>query len=125
MRGVLLVAAGGALGASARYLVARGLAAWEWGHIPWYTMLANVTGAFFLGVVVAVTMELGGRAEEGWLLFLGVGMLGGYTTFSTFSLETFELVREGLLPQAAAYSLGSLLLGVLAVWVGFALVKAL
>lgn len=124
MRGLLLVAAGGAIGASARYLLAKGLAAWDWNHVPWYTLIANITGALLLGIVVALTVERGGRIEESWLLFLGVGVLGGYTTFSTFSLETYELIREGLVAQAAFYSIGSLLLGVIAVWVGFAVARA-
>lgn len=125
MRGLILVAAGGAVGASARYLLAKGLAAWDWNHVPWYTLVANVTGAFLLGIVVALTVERGGPIEESWLLFLGVGVLGGYTTFSTFSLETYELLREGLVAQAALYSIGSLLLGVVAVWAGFAVARVL
>ena len=124
MRNLLVVAAGGAIGASARYLLAKGLAAWDWNHIPWYTLIANITGAFLLGIVVALTVERGGPIEESWLLFLGVGALGGYTTFSTFSLETYELFREGMVAQAAFYSVGSLLPGENAVWVGFAVARA-
>jgi CrcB protein len=62
--------------------------------------------------------------SETWLLFLGVGVLGGYTTFSTFSFETLDLMRDGLYVQAATYSLGSLALGLAAVALGVAVGRA-
>ena len=84
MREVAVVAAGGAIGASMRYLVALALASESERLIPWYTLVANVSGAFLLGIVFTLISERS-MLSETWLLFLGVGVLGGYTTFSTFS----------------------------------------
>jgi CrcB protein len=118
----LYIAAGGAIGASARYLVAQALAARGESLVPWYTLIANISGAFLLGIVVTLSLERGVLSEP-WLLFLGVGVLGGYTTFSTFSYETLDLFREGLYAQAAAYSLGSLAMGVVAAALGVAVAR--
>ena len=123
MRDLLAVAAGGAVGASARYLLAQAMATRGAGFVPWYTFIANISGAFLLGVVVTLSVERGSLSEP-WLLFLGVGVLGGYTTFSTFSYETLSLFREGLYAQAAAYSLGSLALGIVAAGLGVAFARA-
>jgi CrcB protein len=123
MREVAVVAAGGAIGASARYLVALALASEGEKLLPWYTLLANISGAFLLGIVITLVAERS-MLSETWLLFLGVGVLGGYTTFSTFSFETLDLIRDGLYAQAATYSLGSLALGLAAVALGVAVGRA-
>ncbi len=123
VRDLVAVAAGGAIGASARYLVAQMLASKGETFWPWYTFAANISGAFLLGIVVTLSVERGTLSEP-WLLFLGVGVLGGYTTFSTFSYETLDLLREGLYTQAATYSIGSLALGVAAAALGVAVARA-
>lgn len=124
MRDLLAVAAGGAIGASTRYLVAQAFITRGQTVVPWHTMLVNVTGAFLLGVVMTLSLERGTLSEP-WLLFLGVGVLGGYTTFSTFSVETLDLLREGMYAQAAGYSLGSLALGIAAAALGITAARAL
>ena len=124
MRDVLTVAAGGAIGASLRYVIALALVSRGPGYIPWNTALVNISGAFLLGLVVTLSLDRN-MLSEAWLLFIGIGILGGYTTFSTFSFETFDLLREGAIAQAALYSIGSLILGVLAAFAGFALGRAL
>jgi len=124
MRDLLAVAAGGAIGASARYMLAQAFAARGENYLPWNTFIATISGAFLLGIVITLSLDRG-IISEPWLLFLGVGLLGGYTTFSTFSLETLDLIRDGMYVQAASYSLGSLALGIAAAALGVAVARAI
>jgi CrcB protein len=116
MRTVLAVALAGALGALARW----GIGAWS-GHrfptFPWGTMVINVSGSFILGVMFAVLVErnVGSTTLR---LALMTGLLGAYTTFSTFSLETFRLFEDGATGSALANIGFSVILGLLAVWLG-------
>jgi len=111
----VLAALGGALGALARWAVAEATTAS--GGWPWATLLINLTGCFLLGVLLGV---VGRRSPEPpWVKpFLGVGVLGGYTTYSAFAVEVVELVDGGVLVLAAGYVLASVLGGVLAVAAG-------
>ncbi|SFF63526.1 fluoride efflux transporter CrcB [Blastococcus tunisiensis] len=111
----LLTALGGALGALARWSVAEGFAAAPgW---PWATLLVNLSGCFLLGALYAV---LAARPPEpAWVRpFVGVGLLGGYTTYSAFAVEVVELVEDGAVAGAAGYVLGSVGGGVAAVALG-------
>jgi CrcB protein len=116
------IALGGALGALARYGVD------EWvgrraGAFPFGILVVNVTGAFLVGVAVEA---LEPRFEHGWLrLALVTGFLGAYTTFSTLSLDTFRLLDRGELDQALANALGTLALGLVAVWLGLRIGRAI
>ena len=85
MNGLIAVAAGGAIGASLRYVVTLAFARGGSTAFPWHTFGVNVIGAFALGLLMAVLPE--GEAAEQWRLFIGVGLLGGFTTFSTFGVE--------------------------------------
>ena len=115
----LWVALGGALGSVARYLVS-GWAARAWGEtFPWGTLVVNITGSFLIGLVAVVT------GPDGRLLwpaaarqFVMVGVFGGFTTFSSFSLQTLALWREGELLFAAANVLASVVLCLFGVWLG-------
>jgi CrcB protein len=112
----LLAALGGALGALARWGIAEALphARGAW---PWSTLLINLTGCLLLGVLFAV---LAARVPEpSWVRpFIGVGVLGGYTTYSTFAVEIVDLGRTGAALAAAGYLLVSVVGGVLAVALG-------
>ena len=119
MRDLLLVAAGGALGSAARYGVGRLMGAQLTGAVPWHTLLVNATGAFLIGLLLVAAARLGWPGW--WRPFLAVGILGGYTTFSTFALETVELALRGSWGVAATYSLCTLVLGLLAAAGGIAL----
>jgi len=108
---ILAVAAGGALGSVARYLVgvastrAFGLA------FPWGTLIVNIAGSFLIGVLVELFALKADLPQEA-RVFLTVGLCGGFTTFSTFSLDAWVLVERGQWWQAAAYVAGSVLLSV-------------
>lgn len=113
---VLLVAAGGAIGAAARYLVGLWLAARLGPDFPWGTFFVNVTGSFLIGVVL-ILVE-GGSLPAGARLFFAVGVMGGYTTFSSYSYETLGLLTDGEVVKAFVYVFGQLLLGFFGVYLG-------
>lgn len=117
--GVLLViGVGGALGSLARWGVGE-LLPGSTGAFPWATFVENVTGGFLLGLLMVFVLEV--RPPGRYLRpFLGVGVLGGYTTFSTYMLETHDLLADGRTALAATYLFGTLVTGVLAVWAGVA-----
>jgi CrcB protein len=117
----LLVALGGALGASARYGVSLAFPAKADGW-PWPTFGINVSGSLLIGLL-AGWLAAKGEAGEPWRLLLGVGVLGGFTTFSAYSLETLRLIERNDMAGAAAYSLGSVLAGLAAVAAGVAIAK--
>jgi CrcB protein len=112
----LLAALGGALGALARWAVGEGLPPSP-GTWPWSTLLINLSGCLLLGALFAV---LAARVPEpSWVRpFVGVGVLGGYTTYSTFAVEIVDLTRAGALLSAVGYLLLSVVGGVLAVALG-------
>ena len=118
MRDLLLVAAGGAIGSAARYGVGRWMGL-QGSAVPWPTLLVNATGAFAIGLLLVAAARLGWPGW--WRPFLAVGILGGYTTFSTFSLETVELVLRGSYGTAAGYAIGTLVVGMIACGGGIAL----
>ncbi|MEZ5961268.1 MAG: fluoride efflux transporter CrcB [Hyphomonadaceae bacterium] len=119
MMNVLLVAAGGALGALARYGVGVSAARWFGLGFPWGTLAVNIVGGLAMGVLAARV----GPDQESLRLALGVGVLGGFTTFSAFSLETVRLMEHqpGL---AMFYAAASVVLSVGACWAGFYLGRA-
>ena len=121
---VLLVGCGGFLGAAARYL-AGGLVQRLLGEaFPWGTFVVNASGCLAIGFLAALSDErfvLGTDAR----LFLLVGVLGGYTTFSSFGLETFNLLRDGGWASAALNAFGQLGIGLAAVWLGTIVARSL
>jgi CrcB protein len=120
---VLLVAIGGAIGAAARYLAGLWIAARFGAGFPWGTFFVNVTGSFLIGIVL-VLVERGTLPGEA-RLFLAVGILGGYTTFSSFSYETLQLVNGGDIRPVLLNAFGQLFVGLLAVYLGVVFARAL
>lgn len=113
---VALVAIGGATGAVGRYLLGLWIAARVGPDFPWGTFAINVSGAFFIGVVLGLATE--GIISPEVRLLLAVGVLGGYTTFSTFSYETLELLLDGNMIAFLLNAAGQLGAGLLAVALG-------
>ena len=108
---VLGIGVFGAVGAIARFLLDGVVSARADSSFPWGTLVVNLTGAFALGFV---TGKLSGDAQ----LLVGTGLLGGYTTFSTWMFESHRLGEDGELRASVVNLLGSLILGILAVWLG-------
>jgi fluoride exporter len=96
---LLAVALGGALGSVLRYLVTRAASAWWGPHFPFGVLLVNVSGCLAAGVLYVLLVERWALGEE-WRGLLMVGVLGGFTTFSAFSVETLRLVEEGAAASA-------------------------
>jgi fluoride exporter len=119
MKSVLSVMIGGAVGAALRYGLARMLPVTSNGW-PWPTFTVNVLGGFAMGLLAAWQLKSGDNAEPMRLL-LGVGLLGGFTTFSAFSFEMAMLVERGQAMLALCYALASVVLALIAVFAGLAL----
>ena len=125
MQTLHLVAAGGASGAVMRYLLGAQALRTLGGAWPYGTLMANVLGGLLMGVLAGALALRGGSEAEKWRLLLGVGLLGGFTTFSAYSLEVALMLERRAYGQAAIYSLGSVVLSVAALFVGLILVRRL
>lgn len=114
---ISLVFVGGAVGAFLRWLIGEMFLAYAEPY-PWTTQLINVAGSLVLGVVTA---RLQHRPDERLRLLVGVGLCGGFTTFSTFSVETVRLLAAGSIPLGVAYLLGTLAACTAAAMLGLAI----
>jgi CrcB protein len=114
----LLVALGGGLGAWLRFAVGRLVG---FSTFPWATLLVNVSGSFAMGLLAGWLARHG--SGESWRLLIGVGLLGGFTTFSAFSLELALMAERGELAVAAGYALASVIAGVAGLFAGLALMR--
>lgn len=117
---ILLVGAGGFLGAISRYLVDGWIATVTRGGFPWGTLIVNVSGSFALGLLFALSVERGVLSPALRAPVL-IGFIGAYTTFSTLTLETWRLVETGSYIAAVANMGGSVVLGLIAVVAGLAI----
>lgn len=120
---VLLVAAGGALGSVGRYAISGVLVPrlFDW-RFPVGTFAVNITGCLLIGILAGFAVKQSLFSSEA-RLFLFTGLAGGFTTFSTFGLETFELLRRDAVLMAGSYVAASVIIGLLALWLGFSLVS--
>ncbi len=121
MNQLLLVMAGGALGSGARYGVGRAALAVFGPGYPWGTLAVNLLGGFAMGLLAGLVSRMA-SAEE-WRLLLGVGLLGGFTTFSAFSLDMVNMIERGAPGTAAGYALLSVTGSVAALFAGLALTR--
>jgi CrcB protein len=119
---VILVFIGGGLGSALRYFLSVSLRSADRAAWPWPTLAANVGASALLGFIAALTLLKPGSYEQQRLL-LGTGFCGGLSTFSTFTLESLDLIRQGNTGIALAYTLLSILSCLLACWAAWSLVK--
>ena len=118
---IIWVALGGALGAVGRYLV--GLSLKTASGFPWATMSVNILGSLLMGLVIGWLSRQNGGSDA-LRLFVAVGILGGFTTFSTFSMDLFTLLERRDIAASMLYLGGSLLGGLLAFIIGFMALRA-
>ena len=124
MFNILLVALGGAVGAVCRYLTGGAALRMMGPDWPYGTFFINVTGSLLMGVL-AGWLAFRGEGGMEWRLFFGTGVLGGFTTFSAFSLDVFNLMQRGESGLALVYVVASVLLSIAAVFAGFAVIRGL
>jgi fluoride exporter len=121
MQKILWLLLGGALGTGLRYGLSSLInSAFKQPDFPYGTFIINVTGSFAIGILASL-FAARPSASEVVRTALMTGVLGGYTTFSSFSLESYQLLRDGRVEAAIIYSCSSVLLGLLAVWLGMRL----
>ncbi len=125
MPALLLVMLGGAAGAGFRYHIGRIALALMGPAFPWGTWIINLVGGFLIGVLAGVLARMQGMDGEPLRLFLGVGVLGGFTTFSSFSLESYTMILRGDVVLAASYAISSVAGSILMLAAGVLLVRAI
>jgi len=113
----LVVLAGAGLGGLARYVAGTWIMGKYGGRFPLGTFVINVSGSFLVGVLMTLLTERL-HPHPNWRLFLVVGILGGYTTFSSFEYETYQAMRDGARWMGMLYVTGSVVVGYLGVWLG-------
>jgi len=118
----LYIACGGALGALCRYGLSEWIYSLHQGDVPWGTFVVNLIGSVVIGVVFVIVVEKE-LIHSDFKYFLVAGFLGAFTTYSTFSLDTFHLVQDGLLLLAACYVIGTTLTCLLGLWTGIHLTR--
>jgi CrcB protein len=119
---LLLVMFGGAVGSGARYLTGRATLSAFGLAFPYGTLAVNLIGGFAMGLLVGALARMSVPGEN-WRLLLGVGVLGGYTTFSAFSLDVVTMIQRGDLGMALFYILLSVIGSVVALFAGLSLVR--
>lgn len=117
MNMIFAVAAGGAIGATGRYLVGRFMFTIMGAGFPWGTLTVNILGSFLIGLCVEL-FALRFSISHEWQAFLVIGVLGGFTTFSAFSLEVGLMLEKDQFSNAALYAVGSMMVGVIALFAG-------
>ena len=122
MSPLLYVMVGGAVGSGARYLTGRAMLSLLGADYPFGTLAVNLIGGLLMGVLVGVLAR--NTASETWRLLLGVGVLGGFTTFSAFSLDVVTMIERGAVGVAFGYVLVSVIGSVAALFAGLSAVRA-
>lgn len=118
----LVIALGGAVGAVARYAVGGWVQGIGGTAFPWGTLIVNITGSLLLGFLYRFLEGISAGVQ--WRAFLAIGFCGAYTTFSTFSYETVRLMQNGEWSRVGSYVLGSVLIGLVGMFLGFGMASA-
>lgn len=121
MKILFLIGSGSFMGGVFRYLLCRLIDSKQVSSFPWATLLVNVTGCFLIGLLFGLFGKWSISHE--WKLFLATGLLGGFTTFSAFSNETYCLINQGQILTAMGYILSSILFGLMGTFAGYMLIK--
>ncbi|MBT3348614.1 MAG: fluoride efflux transporter CrcB [Thiotrichales bacterium] len=114
---IIAIAAGGAVGAVMRYILSNAIYSWLGRGFPWGTLTVNTVGSLLMGLLFVLLTERLALGPQ-WRAFLVIGMLGAFTTFSTFSMETLNLIESGELLRAMLNMVGSVVICVGAAWLG-------
>lgn len=122
MKQVLLVFVGGGIGSVLRYVIGKAFSPLSVGF-PWGTFSVNIIGSLSIGIFMGIALK-NNYFSENQILLLVTGLCGGFTTFSAFAYENQQFLKEGDLTSFVTYSLGSLTLGILAVFLGFFVSKS-
>jgi CrcB protein len=123
MKNLLLVFIGGGVGSSLRYLLGKYLNSTQTG-IPWGTFTANILGSLLIGIILGLAAK-NDTLSQSQTLLLATGFCGGFTTFSTFAYENHVFLKAGDFTNFALYTIGSFIVGFLAVFLGMFLVKSI
>jgi CrcB protein len=118
IKNILLVGLGGSIGSMARYAASLLI---QSKSFPYATLFVNIIGSFIIGFVFAMSIKEAGLSNN-WKLFLATGICGGFTTFSAFSVENMGLLQSGKIGMAVTYILLSIVLGIVAIFLGYGLI---
>jgi fluoride exporter len=121
MKILLAIGTGSFIGGVLRYLLSQLVQTKFLSTFPFGTLTVNIIGCFLIGLVFGLTDR--GNLTQEWRLFLATGLLGGFTTFSAFSIESLSLFRDGQFFYATAYISSSVVAGIIATFIGFAIIK--
>ena len=124
LKNILLIGSGGFIGSIARYFISRLNLSASFFSIPVGTLLVNISGSLLIGLLMGLAERTTILTTEA-RLFLMVGLCGGFTTFSSFTMENLTLLHNGQIIQILVYTTLSVLLGFFAVWIGYALTNLL
>jgi len=122
MKLIFVIGTGSFIGGIFRYLLSLLIQTKTTTNFPLGTLVVNIVGCFFIGIVFGIFDK--GQISNEWKMFLATGILGGFTTFSAFSIETVTLFREGYAAYALIYIFASVLLGLLATYFAYLLINA-
>jgi fluoride exporter len=118
LKNLLLVGLGGSIGSMARYAVSLLIKSITF---PFATLSVNIIGSFIIGLVLAMSIKEAGISDN-WKIFVATGICGGFTTFSAFSLENMGLLQSGKITMAVIYIIFSIVLGIVATFLGYGLI---
>jgi CrcB protein len=120
----LMIATGGAVGSMLRFWVGGSVSDRLGSRFPYGTFAVNCTGSFLIGLIITLIAERA-NVNPNWRYLIGVGFIGGYTTFSAFEFETFQSMQEGKMLVASLNVILSVTVGLICVWLGFEAARAM
>jgi len=121
MRILIAIGSGSFIGAVSRYLLSQLIHTKLTREFPWGTLIVNIVGCFLIGLIFGLSDRA--NLSQEWRLFLATGLLGGFTTYSAFSYETMSMLREGQFWYASAYIFASIVVGLIATFIGIILIE--